>query len=52
MCEYNDDGELQPDTVHPLVDGGTEGFKGNARQVVTPCLCILKYANISYIVYS
>ncbi|XP_022652126.1 NEDD8-activating enzyme E1 catalytic subunit-like [Varroa jacobsoni] len=47
MCEYNDDGELQPDTVHPLVDGGTEGFKGNARVIapgLTACVeCILDY---------
>lgn len=44
MCqcsvEYNDDGSPDLATVKPLVDGGTEGFKGHARVLipgVTPC---------------
>ncbi|OQR76961.1 NEDD8-activating enzyme E1 catalytic subunit-like [Tropilaelaps mercedesae] len=47
MLEYGDDGELKQETVHPLVDGGTEGFKGNARVIapgLTACVeCTLDY---------
>lgn len=28
MLEYDDDGELDKTTLIPLIDGGTEGFKG------------------------
>ena len=35
LLEYDDDGELIKTSVRPIVDGGTEGFKGNAR-VITP----------------
>ena len=35
LLEYDDDGELIKTSVKPIVDGGTEGFKGNAR-VITP----------------
>lgn len=36
--EYDEDGN--PEGVKPLVDGGTEGFKGHARVIypgITPC---------------
>ncbi len=41
LLEYDDDGQLVPDSLIPLVDGGTEGFKGNARVVlpgITACV--------------
>jgi len=34
LLSYDDDGELDLSTVVPMVDGGTEGFKGNARVVI------------------
>lgn len=34
LLEYTDDGELVPTSVVPLIDGGTEGFKGNVRVIL------------------
>ncbi|KAL4226530.1 NEDD8-activating protein uba3 [Mactra antiquata] len=33
MLQY-EDGELQQESLVPMVDGGTEGFKGNARVIL------------------
>ena len=40
FLEFEDDGTPNMSTIKPLIDGGTEGFKGHARVLlpgVTPC---------------
>ncbi|XP_078149063.1 E1 C-terminal related 1 [Carex rostrata] len=40
FLEYDADDNPVPETVKPMVDGGTEGFKGHARVIMpgtTPC---------------
>jgi ubiquitin-activating enzyme E1 C len=40
FLEYEEDGSPNIATIKPLVDGGTEGFKGHARVIfpgITPC---------------
>lgn len=47
LLVYNDAGELDQSSVIPMVDGGTEGFKGNARVILpglTACVeCTLDF---------
>uniref|UniRef100_A0A182YFM3 NEDD8-activating enzyme E1 catalytic subunit n=2 Tax=Anopheles stephensi TaxID=30069 RepID=A0A182YFM3_ANOST len=41
MLEYEEDGSVDETSVIPLIDGGTEGFKGNARVILpgmTACI--------------
>ena len=42
LLDWDEDtGELDKSTLVPLIDGGTEGFKGNARVIypgVTACI--------------
>ncbi|XP_066913561.1 NEDD8-activating enzyme E1 catalytic subunit-like [Clytia hemisphaerica] len=33
LLNYEEDGSITPGTLIPIVDGGTEGFKGNARVI-------------------
>ena len=35
-AEYDEDGQPDLSTVKPMVDGGTEGFKGHARWACLP----------------
>ena len=34
LVEYESDGKtVKPETIKPLIDGGTEGFKGSVRVI-------------------
>jgi ubiquitin-activating enzyme E1 C len=34
LAEFDENGELRPETMKPLIDGGTEGFRGQARVIL------------------
>jgi len=40
LVEYDEHGDINPDTIIPFIDGGTEGLRGQSRIIlpkITPC---------------